>query len=118
MEQIFLHLIGDYITQNNWLANTKVKNSLIGYLACLIHCLIYSLPFLLIGSVPAVGVIFITHFLMDKYRLSRYVLRFNNWTKTPTGLPKTTPDYIAVWLMFIVDNIFHIIINYYSLKFL
>lgn len=119
MIQLLFHMFGDYIFQNHWLANTKTKNTKIGYLACLIHCLLYSLPFLFITSIPAVLVIFITHFLMDKYRLAKYVIRLTNWTfDTPTGSPKSTPDYIAVWLLFIVDNIIHVTINYLSLKYL
>lgn len=119
MIQLFLHMIGDYITQNHWLANTKVKNSLIGYLACFIHVLLYSLPFLAIGSFQAVGVIFITHYLIDKFRLAKYIVMVKNWTfDTPTGFPKGAPDYIAVWILFIVDNILHVIINYLALKYL
>ena len=54
MLQFFLHMIGDYVTQNDWMATAKTKNSKEGYLACLIHSVLYSLPFLIIGSWKAV----------------------------------------------------------------
>jgi hypothetical protein len=80
MEQLLLHLLGDYITQNSWLANNKTLNTVKGYLACLIHVTLYSLPFLLLtnGFTVAWFVIFITHFLIDKYRLAVYLIKFNN----------------------------------------
>ena len=30
---------------------------------------------------------------------------------TPTGFPLGTPDWLAVWLLIIVDNILHVVIN-------
>ena len=119
MLQFFLHMIGDYVTQNDWMATTKTKNSKEGYLACLIHSVLYSLPFLIIGSWKAVLVIFITHFLMDKYRLAKYVVQLKNWCfTTQTGFPSDTPAFIAVWILIIVDNIIHVSTNFLALYFL
>lgn len=44
MIQLILHLVGDYITQTDWMAKNKTKNSF----AAGSHALIYSLPFLLL----------------------------------------------------------------------
>lgn len=119
MIQLLFHLFGDYIFQNDYLANTKVQSSKEGWIACFIHCLLYSLPFLFIGSLTAVGVIFLTHFLLDKFRLAKYIIKLKNWEwKTSTGFPETTPVYISTWLLFIVDNIIHVTINYLSLLYL
>ncbi len=120
MEQFLLHTIGDYITQNNWMALNKTKNTLKGYLACFIHATLYSLPFLLIGSFNAFLVIYITHFFIDKYRLAVYWTKFVNWNwKSKTfGYTEDTPIWLYSWLLYIVDNIFHLSINYLSLKYL
>ena len=86
--ELYLHMVGDYITQNNWMANTKIKNTKEGYLAAFIHCLLYALPFLFIGSLNAVLVIFITHFLIDKYRLARYVVQLKIGILVKKGFQK------------------------------
>lgn len=116
--QLFLHMIGDYVSQNHWIAMNKVKNSIIGYLACLIHSVLYSMPFLLIGGIRAVFVIGFTHFIIDKYRLAKYLVQLKNWSFTPSGFPEGTPAFISVWILFIVDNLIHITINYLAIKYL
>jgi hypothetical protein len=116
-EQILLHLLGDYITQNHWMSVYKVQNNIKGYFAAFLHALIYSLPFLFIGSYKAVFLIFITHFLIDKFRLAVYLIRLKNWTWTENGFPEHTPAYLATWLTIIIDNIMHIIINFHILMF-
>ena len=76
MIQLILHLIGDYITQSDWMAQNKTKESLPAF--C--HALVYALPFLLLTRSPlAWGVIFGTHFLIDRFRLARYVVWAKNW---------------------------------------
>lgn len=116
--QLFLHMVGDYLTQNHWMANKKVLNTKEGYFACLIHCLLYALPFLFIGSLNAIAVIFVTHFLIDKYRLAKYVIQLKNWHFEGIGFPSDAPPFISVWILFIVDNLIHISINYLALTYL
>ena len=122
MEQIILHLIGDYITQTNWMATKKAVNSL----AALVHAITYSLPFLLIGSWQAVAVIGVTHFFVDRFGAARYVCYAKNWTTQPslkwtdalsTGYPPDVPIWVATWLLVIVDNTIHLICNYLALYF-
>lgn len=74
MIQLILHLIGDYVTQSDWMANNKTKASFPAF--C--HALVYSLPFLFIGSWLAVLVIFATHFAIDRWRLAVYVVWLKN----------------------------------------
>jgi len=69
MIQLILHLAGDYIFQSDWMAQNKTKSSW----AALCHATVYSLPFLFIGSLEAVFVIWSTHFFIDRFRLARYV---------------------------------------------
>ena len=63
MEQLLLHLIGDYVLQTDWMARTKTRASI----ATLVHVLVYVLPFLLLSPSPtAIAVIAGSHFLIDR----------------------------------------------------
>jgi hypothetical protein len=89
MEQLILHLFGDYVTQSDWMANNKTKSSY----AAAAHALVYSLPFFLFLYVTratprpflAGVVILATHFLIDRFRLARYMA----WAKNLIS-PKAT----------------------------
>lgn len=132
MIQLILHLVGDYLTQSDWMAQNKTKSTW----AAFVHATIYSLPFLLIGSQMAFLVIWSTHFFIDRYRLARYVVWAKNvffdaafWQNhnqhirehvfpkysTPTGYPADSPPWMAVWLLIAADNTLHLAINYCSL---
>lgn len=83
MLQLILHLLGDYVTQSDEMANRKTTSSK----WALAHAITYSLPFALISSLNAWLVIFITHFFIDRFRLARYVcwaknIVFGMWIKT------------------------------------
>jgi len=121
MEQLILHLIGDYITQTDWMAKNKTKSNL----AAGTHALVYSLPFLLLSpSIWGFAVILGTHYLIDRYRLARYVVFAKNritdkslkWSDcSATGYHKDDPAWLTVWLMIITDNTIHLTINYLAL---
>lgn len=75
MTQLILHLIGDYITQSDWMANNKTKSTW----AAFCHATIYSLPFAFIcPSWTALFVIWFTHLIIDRLRLARYVVYIKN----------------------------------------
>jgi len=147
MEQLLVHLFGDYIAQNDYLALNKSKNSWI----CLIHVLIYTACFLILTlSWKALFVIGITHFILDRWH---FIIRRLIWFKNHLGpglkyVPYTkcqgtgyydnllneitdkfftaeeingyTPrlNYITLWLYIITDNFFHLTINFFALKYL
>lgn len=124
MEQLILHMIGDYITQTDWMATNKMKCTIVAVL----HAAIYSLPFLLLGpSITALAVIFATHTVIDRYRLARFVVFAKNWTTqtdlqwadcNATGYHKDAPAWLSVWLMIVADNTMHLAINYAALRWL
>ncbi|MFA6971888.1 MAG: DUF3307 domain-containing protein [Gallionella sp.] len=124
MEQLILHLIGDYVTQTDWMAKYKTRH--IG--VAMIHVTVYTLPFLLLSpSMLALAVIFVTHVLIDRYRLARYVIYAKNKLTEPglrwenaskTGFHNEAPQWLAVWLSIIVDNTMHLTINYAALRWL
>lgn len=118
-----LHLIGDYITQNHWLATEKTKR----FLPAFIHATIYSLPFLAICWSKWWFVIWISHFFIDRYRLAVYVVRAKNsrfidgkfcyHSGNNHGFDSDVPIWLSTWLMIIVDNILHLVINSVSIYF-
>lgn len=136
MEQLICHLFGDYIIQSDWMAQNKTRSSL----AALAHAVTYALPFLLLSpSITALAVIIGTHFLIDRFRLARYVVWFKNlmtpegskegdtwifpaklaWENCKaTGYPLETPPFLAVWLLIIADNAIHLLVNFLALKYL
>ena len=116
-DQIMAHLVGDYILQTEWMVSKKGSSSL----ACLIHVFFYTLPFLLITKEPvALAIIAGTHFLIDRWRLARVVVWAKNrpwpgsksWQECKaTGYPPELPIWLSTWLVIIVDNIIHLLIN-------
>lgn len=148
MTPLILHLIGDYVTQSDWMAQNKTKSTW----AAFCHATVYSLPFLCIGSLWAFLVIWGTHLLIDRFRLARYVVWVKNcllqpspdWSEkarhptqevwvparllwqekwswqncSATGYPADSPPWLAVWLMIAADNTIHLAINALSLAYL
>lgn len=120
MVQLGLHLLGDYILQDGWMATNKKAKGWYGHLACQVHCITYSLPFLVIGSWQAVLAIYASHFIIDRYRFVEYfiALRERTFHVKNMGFPEGRPAFMAVWLYIITDNIFHLACNYLVLRFL
>lgn len=119
-EILLLHAIGDYILQNDWMAQEKTKR----WWPAVVHGATYTLPFIFIThSWLALFVIFATHVVIDRWRLARYVIWGKNQLAPKnyryaledsvgtTGFSANTPMYMSVWLMIIADNIIHIVIN-------
>lgn len=143
MLQLILHLIGDYVLQSDWMATGKTSKTV----PALVHATIYTLPFLLLTRRPLpLFVILSTHFLIDRFRLAKYVCYAKNFLAPPfaygtlwigpyddkfeidpkyrwenckeTGYPSELAPYMANWLMIIADNTMHLTINYLALRYL
>jgi hypothetical protein len=120
-DQILCHLVGDYIIQSDWMASEKTKRSL----AAAVHAVTYTLPFLFLTLDPA-ALAFIagTHFVIDRWRLARYVCWAKNIPWKPwadcaaTGYPSDKPAWLSVWLLIIADNTMHLICNAAALRWL
>lgn len=126
-DQILIHAIGDYILQSDWMANEKTKH----WLPAACHALVYSIGFLFLKpSIAAWLAILGTHYLIDRYRLARYVVWAKNflaprgcnppWSECvySFGYPPERPVWMAMWLLVIADNILHVVINGLALKYL
>lgn len=124
MEQLLLHLFGDYVSQTDWMAREKTKKTW----AAFCHATIYSLPFLFLTTSPmALFVIWSSHLLIDRFGLARHVVFAKNWSTNQslkwkdcaaTGYPVDVPVWMSVWLLIIADNTLHLLINYGSLRWL
>jgi hypothetical protein len=124
MEQLLLHLIGDYVLQTDWMAQNKTKSMR----PAAAHAIVYATLFWLLDpSVIAFMVILVTHYLIDRYRLARYVVFAKNWITdtslkwadcSATGYPSSVPPWMSVWLLIIADNTLHLSINYAALRWL
>lgn len=128
-DQLVAHAVGDYILQSHWMATEKTKQ----HFAAAIHAATYTVPFVLITqSAAALAMICCTHFLIDRYRLARFVVWAKNgpWTREPeyvedalngyvyslkpvtaTGYPDDVPPWLSVWLLIAADNILHVLCN-------
>lgn len=123
-DQLVAHAVGDYVLQSDWMASNKTNRST----AALAHVVAYSLPFLFLRpSLAALAVMAGTHFVIDRWRLARYVVWAKNWPwpgSAPwadcaaTGYPSARPAWLSVWLMIICDNLMHVLINGAALKWL
>ena len=148
MEQLLVHLFGDFILQSDYQALNKSKNSWI----CLSHVLIYTGCFLILTvSWKALLVIGVTHFLLDRFHtpLKRFIwlrghlnpkLNYPEFGKCSTtgyyddspfnAIKATSGDgstelyskvrlyFVTQWLYIIHDNFLHLLINFLALKYL
>jgi hypothetical protein len=124
--QVIAHLIGDYMLQSDWMAAEKTKKTV----AALAHVVTYTIPFFfLTGSLPALAVIAGTHFVIDRWRLARYICWAKNWLAPAgwnrpwaecqaTGYTPEKPPFLSVWLLIIVDNTLHVLCNATALRWL
>jgi hypothetical protein len=117
-DQIVAHLVGDYLTQSHWMATCKTKR----WLPAAIHAAIYTATFVLLTHhVSTLLVIGGSHYLIDRYRLARFVVWMKNGCSgavTSTGYPEDVPAWLAVWLLIIADNTLHILLNGAALRWL
>jgi hypothetical protein len=109
------------------MANNKTKR----WIPAIIHACVYIIVFLFIlkPSLAAVVVMVGTHAVIDRFRLAKYVTfasqylapseEWKSWTDcSATGYHKDTPQWLATWLMIIVDNTIHLTINALALRYL
>ena len=124
MEQLLAHLVGDYLLQTSHMAKNKIHS----WPVAILHAFVYSLPFLFLTQSPAaLAMIFGSHAIIDRYRLAHYLAMAKNMAGNPkrwrefntgTGHEDSMPAWMSVWLVIITDNTMHLLINYFSIKYL
>ena len=120
---IIAHFIGDYWLQSGWMANEKTKR----WWPAIVHGVVYTIPFLLVTQSPlALFVIASTHIVIDRYRLAKYLAfakefiapkrEWPRWddSKDNYGFPSKVPTFLSSWLVFIIDNTCHMLINFFA----
>ena len=136
MPELICHLLGDYCLQNHAMATKKTSS----WRWAAIHVAFYMLPFLAVyrPSWAAIAVMAGTHLVIDRFRLARlwvnlwgigcggflprwFALSLWSFRGKPDPMPPVAspaPDFLAVWLLIIVDNTAHLAINHLSLRYL
>ncbi len=114
--QIILHLIGDYLLQNGWIANNKHTSKLI----CFLHSLLYTFPFFIFlhPSYLSLLVILSTHFLIDYYDLGKKYMKMKDTISPHSFTPKSLSSDLQFIFKILVDNTMHLIINGLSIYYL
>ena len=78
-ELLLGHLVGDYLLQTSWMAINKSKYNLVGWLAALVHCIIYTLSICVLMNnydLLWVGAVFLSHFPIDKFSLGEVWMKY------------------------------------------
>lgn len=116
MEQLICHLIGDYILQSHTMAIKKTTN----IKWALYHAFWYTVPFLLLTqNIFSLLIICVSHALIDRFKVATYITKYKNYIfgdfnkNTLNELyPEGTPAWLSTWLVIILDNTLHMLINY------
>lgn len=99
MHWIYAHMIGDYLIQNDWMANGKKRYSWI----CAVHILTYLLPFLFTPLAWwQLAIIGVEHFTQDRTSFVPWIMRVKGsavFAQPPCG----------PWSVIVTDNIMHIL---------
>jgi len=121
MARLLAHGFGDYGIQTDWMASEKTKHSL----PAAAHALTYTACFLpLTRDWRRLAVIGGTHFIIDRWRLARHLAWAKNQLApkayrpghTATGYSDDKPDWLSFWLMILLDNSAHLLINELALE--
>jgi hypothetical protein len=118
MDYLIGHLIGDYLLQNDFMAMNKKANTRTGWLACFVHCLLYTAavcvctgwwkPYL-------IGLVFLSHFPFDKtYIIARYMKAFGAFRRVLEGQEDMNHK---TWAYLLVDNTVHLALLWLIAKF-
>jgi hypothetical protein len=118
--QIVAHLIGDYVLQPHWMAVQKTEKIQIAAG----HALLYLVPFLIMRPSWLTMLLIVTsHFVIDHWRLSRFVVWAQNQfgpkqyriafprDRTGDGLPWTMPLNVFTFLLIVTDDVLHLVAN-------
>ena len=134
MLQLLLgHLVGDYLLQTSWMAVNKSKKTLQGWMAAIVHSVIYTLSIctLMWNFNPLwILIVFISHVFIDHYSTATWYLKHIKGMEKPRDYPNivgiynpytqppTTPTYTSLyWIIYVVvDNTMHLLLMVGSYK--
>ena len=100
MNYLIGHLIGDYILQNDWMAQNKKKENL----PCFVHCLLWTISVVVCTGwwiYPSVWfLVFASHWIFDRTQISMWYMKITK--KSSQDNPFFPLVYVAV------DNTCHL----------
>ena len=111
---IFGHLFGDYLFQNDWMAQNKWKPGLRNAGICAVHCLVYTIImaiFLWKIEWYHLVLIFLSHYPIDRYSIAKHFMkqkgnRVDEIMKSGDALPTS----FTVFVYIVIDNTMHLFI--------
>jgi hypothetical protein len=125
-ELIVAHMLGDYLFQNDWIANGKHRRAVMNEkdpekrakklgritLTCLLHVVLYTLAFVLMTRAELTPwfylSILVPHFIIDRFDLAPKVMdRIGQ---------KGFKQHMAPWSVIIVDNTMHLVCVWISVQ--
>jgi len=129
------HFVGDYLFQNEWMALGKSIKGMPGHIACTVHVLLYTFAIALFtGWHPLfLLAIAIPHWLIDRWSLGAYWLKFKNgytmndiWEKNPSWWPPSPATFenkiwqtaFAAPIYIFNDNTIHWVCIWFTVKYL
>ena len=94
------HMLGDMVLQNRWLAEIKMTR----WYGMLLHCLIVTTTIWLFTqwNIKALAAIFISHYIIDKYKLGKL------WPDFAKQGKPFCRERSPFWLGLLADQSFHI----------
>lgn len=117
------HLTGDYLLQTQWMALNKSRNTLKGWLAAFVHCIIYTASvcaFMWNFDLIWIAVVFLSHFPIDKFSLGEKYMEYltggsmKEYVERDCGLIRRRMDVLVggftTLRYLIIDNGLHILI--------
>jgi Protein of unknown function (DUF3307) len=101
IQAIIGHLVGDFLTQNDWQSANKKKSSFV----CGVHCLLWTLSVCAFSwwhHPLAIIWLFGTHFAIDR---TTFIHRFMTWN----GQKSFATGVLSPWSIVVVDQVFHLL---------
>jgi hypothetical protein len=121
-ELLLGHLVGDYLLQNEWMAQNKAKNTWVGWLAAIIHCIIYTLAVCTImweWNLIWVIAVFFSHFFIDKFAFGYWYLKhikgLDTYSYKMVYLSELRAGFNAV-IYTVTDNTMHLLLMWGAYK--
>ena len=131
------HCWGDYLTQNAWMAFNKKRKCVTGFIACSVHCLIYTFYIMLalilsetlyttdLNFLYIFILMFFSHYVIDRYSIIENWLKYLRARSWDTHIDLKS-DYLttkeSMFLSFgaivyvVADNTIHLTLMYFILK--
>lgn len=124
IQMVIAHMVGDWVLQPRYMAIEKGKNTLSGYLYCLLHVAVYTWCYIIFvpnQSIQFYLSIAIPHFIIDKWSLMSHWQKFKDgqfwwqaYEEYPTNFEARVQMGFAGMRYAVEDNTAHLVCMYLS----